>query len=303
MVFTADTTRVAEAVADTLHGGAQGGHGEGNMFAELLHHLADSPKLETPFGYLPLPQFPPIQIGGLTLDLSITKHVVFLWIAATLLVVMATLVSRGVRRREVPTGIGNLVESIIVFVRDEIAVANMGLGGTRYVPYLLTTFLFILLMNLMGLIPYGASATGNVNVTAGLAIVAFFMIQGAAIRAQGIGHYLAHLTGGVHWVLWPIMVPIEILGLFTKPFALCVRLFANMTGGHIVIISFVGLIFIFKSYIIAIFPAGFIVGIMFLEIFVAFLQAYVFTMLTSLFMGLGMQQQEHGAHGGHGASA
>ena len=155
-------------------------------------------------------------------------------------------------------------------------------------------------MNLMGLIPYCASATGNVSVTAGLAAIAFVMIQAAAIRSQGIGHYLAHLTGGVHWALWPIMIPIEILGLFTKPFALCIRLFANMTGGHIVIVSLIGLIFIFKSYLIAIGPLGFVLGINFLEIFVAFLQAYIFTMLTSLFMGLGMQPQGHDEHQEHG---
>ncbi len=310
MTLMADTTHAAQAVADTLHAGvhgaAAGGHGEhggGNLFAELLHHLNDAPKLETPFGYIPLPQFPPVQIGGLTLNLSITKHVVFLWLAAVLLIVVATLVSRSVRRREVPSGFSNMVEAVIVFVRDEIAVANMGPGGLRYMPYLLTTFFFILLMNLMGLIPYGASATGNLNVTAGLAIIAFFMIQGAAIRSQGLGHFLAHLTGGVHWSLWPIMVPIEILGLFTKAFALCIRLFANMTGGHIVIVSLIGLIFLFKSYIIAILPAGFVVGIMFLELFVAFLQAYIFTMLTALFMGLGMQQEGHGSHEEHGASA
>ncbi len=123
------------------------------------------------------------------------------------------------------------------------------------------------------------------------------MIQGSAIRAQGLGHYLAHLTGGVHWALWPIMIPIEILGLFTKPFALCIRLFANMTGGHIVIVSLIGLIFIFKSYIIAVAPVGFVVGINFLELFVAFLQAYIFTMLTSLFMGLGMQTPPHEEQG------
>lgn len=305
-----DTTHTILTVADSVRAGAHGAatdahgaHGGGNMFAELLHHLNDAPALETPFGYLPLPQFPPVHIGGLTLDLSITKHVVFLWLAAALLVVAATLVSRSVRRREVPAGFGNMVEAVIVFVRDEIAVANMGPGGLRYMPYLLTTFFFILLMNLLGLIPYGASATGNLNVTAGLAIIAFLMIQGAAIRSQGLGHYLAHLTGGVHWSLWPIMIPIEILGLFTKPFALCIRLFANMTGGHIVIVSLIGLIFIFKSYIIAVLPAGFVVGILFLELFVAFLQAYIFTMLTALFMGLGMQQESHASHEEHGASA
>jgi F-type H+-transporting ATPase subunit a len=192
-----------------------------------------------------------------------------------------------------------LAEVIIVFIRDEVALPNMGPGGRKYMPYLLTTFFFILIMNLLGLVPYGASSTANVSVTAGLAIIAFFMIQWAAIRAQGIGHYLAHLTGGVHWVLWPVTIPIEILGLFTKPFALCIRLFANMSGGHIVIVSLIGLIFIFQSYLIAIAPAGLIVGIMFLELFVAVLQAYIFTMLTSLFMGLGMKSEGEGSHGEH----
>jgi F-type H+-transporting ATPase subunit a len=152
-------------------------------------------------------------------------------------------------------------------------------------------------MNLVGLIPFGATATGNVSVTAGLALIAFIMIQTAAIRSQGFKHYLAHLTGGVHWLLWPIMIPIEILGLFTKPFALCIRLFANMTGGHIVIVALFGLIFIFKSYLVAVGPFGFVLGIMMLELFVALLQAYIFTMLTSLFMGLGMQQGAAHEHG------
>jgi F-type H+-transporting ATPase subunit a len=142
-----------------------------------------------------------------------------------------------------------------------------------------------------------------VSVTGGLAIIAFVMIQASAIRAQGLGRYLAHMTGGVHWALWPIMVPIEILGLFTKPFALCVRLFANMTGGHIVLVSLIGLIFIFKSYLIAIAPVGFVVAINFLELFVAVLQAYIFTMLTSLFMGLGMQSEGHGEEAAHGHDA
>jgi F-type H+-transporting ATPase subunit a len=154
-------------------------------------------------------------------------------------------------------------------------------------------------MNLIGLVPFGATATGNVMVTAGLAIIAFFMIQISAIKAQGFSHYLAHLTGGVHWTLWPIMIPIEILGLFTKPFALCIRLFANMTGGHIVILSLIGLIFIFRTIWMAPVSVLFSLGIYLLELFVSFLQAYVFTMLTSLFMGLGMQVAEGHAEEGH----
>ncbi len=288
---------LGRAVADTLHGAAAGEHGleqvEENLFASLLHHLNDSRVLELPFGRISLPQFPPVHLLGMTVDFSITKHVVFLWIAAAVLIVVAVMAARQNARRSVPHGWGNLMEIVVVFIRDEIVLPNMGREGLKYLPYLLTTFFYILIMNLLGLVPYGASATGNVSVTGGLAILAFLMIQWAAIRSQGPGHYLAHLTGGVHWTLWPIMIPIEILGLFTKPFALCIRLFANMTGGHIVIVSLIGLIFIFRSPLIAIAPAGFVVGIMFLELFVAFLQAYIFTMLTSLFMGLGMKTDGH----------
>jgi F-type H+-transporting ATPase subunit a len=284
----------AHSAADTL--AADGGHGSGNMFAELLHHVHDSNELEIPFGHITLPQFDPVTIAGLSIDFSITKHIAFLWISALLLIVLATLAARQNRKREVPSGFGNLMEVFITFIRDEVVLPNMGTAGLQYMPYLLTTFFFILIMNLIGLIPFGATATGNVSVTAGLAIVAFIMIQVAAIRSQGFAHYIAHLTGGVHWLLWPIMIPIEILGLFTKPFALCIRLFANMTGGHIVIVALFGLIFIFKSYLVAVGPFGFVLGIMLLEIFVAFLQAYIFTMLTSLFMGLGMQQEAAHSH-------
>lgn len=298
-----------QAGQDTTHhasAAAANGHGEGNvseMFKHLFEHVQDSPELELPFvGHVHLPRFDPITIGGLTLDLSITKHVVFLWIAATLLIILMTIAARQNRRNRVPKGWGNLVEVFVAFIRDEIVLPNMGQAGVRYMPYLLTTFFFILIMNLLGLVPYGSSATGNISVTAGLAAIAFVMIQLAAIRAQGLGHYLAHLTGGVPVFLWPIMIPIEILGLFTKPFALCVRLFANMTGGHLVIISLFGLIFLFKSWPIGITTAAFVVAINFLELFVAFLQAYVFTMLTSIFMGFGIQAghaahaKDHGEH-------
>jgi len=259
-------------------------------FSELFEHTHDSRDLDLPFiGHVHLPHFDPVHIGGMTIDFSVTKHVVFLWVAALLLFVTVVAAARKNRASKVPSGLGNLVEVVVVFIRDEIVVPNMGPGGIRYLPYLLTTFFFILLMNLLGMIPYGATPTGNVSVTAGLAVIAFIMIQYSAIRAQGFGHYLAHLTGGVHWALWPIMLPIEILGLFTKPFALCIRLFANMTGGHLVIVSLLGLIFLFKTYFIVPVPILFVLGINMLELLVAFLQAYIFTMLTSLFMGLGMQ--------------
>lgn len=298
-----DTISIHQTVTDTLHASAHTGeHAEsgGNLFTGLLHHVYDSNELELPFiGHIELPQFAPINIGGLTIDLSITKHVFFLWFAAVLLIVLAVIAARKNSKRNVPTGFGNLVEVFVLFIRDEVAIPNMGPGGIKYMPYLLTTFFFILIMNLSGLVPYGSTATGNVSVTGGLALIAFIMIQVSAIHAQGLGHYLAHLTGGVHWILWPIMIPIEVLGLFTKPFALMIRLFANMIGGHIVIVSLIGLIFVFQSYIIAPVPILFVLGINMLELFVAFLQAYIFTMLTSLFMGLGMQTAHEGGEGEH----
>lgn len=281
-------------VADTLtHHAAQGEHGEAFNFAHLLEHVKDGHEIELPGTHVQLPHFEPLQIGSAVIDLSPTKHVVFLLLAALVVVVLAVVTTRQYRKSLIPRGFTNLMEILVLFVRDEIAYLSMGKAGEKYVPFLLTTFFFILIMNLAGLVPFGATATGNIAVTAGLAIIAFFMIQISAIRTSGLKHYLAHLTGGVHWALWPIMIPIEILGLFTKPFALCMRLFANMTGGHIVILSFIGLIFLFKSAVIAPVSVLFALAIYMLELFVAFLQAYVFTMLTALFMGLGMQA-EHG---------
>lgn len=285
----ADTTGADSLGAAAAHGG------DGFDFAHLLEHMKDSRELEFPGGHWEIPGFPPIEIAGVTIDLSITKHVFFLLVAAALLVAGAVYSARQTRKNAVPSGFANLMEVFIVFIRDEIALVNMGPAGLKYVPYLLTTFFFILIMNLLGLFPFGATATANISVTAALAVIAFIMIQLAAIRAQGLKHYLAHLTGGVAWWLWPIMIPIEILGLFTKPFALCMRLFANMTGGHIVILSLLGFIFIAESLFFAPIPVVFVLGINLLEIFVAFLQAYIFIMLTAVFMGLGMPQGEHGS--------
>lgn len=302
-LFLLEDHAVARAAADSVRALADSSHVPGaqeeggNLFTHLLKHVQDAHVLETPFGHIDLPR---LTLFGL--DMSITKHVVFLWIAAIVLVIALAIVARRNSKQLIPTGFGNLIEIFVIFVRDEIALPNMGPDGLKYLPYLLTTFFFILLMNLFGLIPYGASATGNVSVTAGLAVIAYFMIQGSAIRAQGLGHYFAHFTGGVHWLLWPIMIPIEILGTFTKAFALCIRLFANMTGGHIVIVSLLGLIFVFGKlspalgYAVSVPSVIFTLGINFLELFVAFLQAYIFTMLTSLFMGLGMQSEGHEEH-------
>jgi F-type H+-transporting ATPase subunit a len=183
----------------------------------------------------------------------------------------------------------------VQFVRVEIAKKNIGEhDGDRFVPYLVTAFFFILFVNLFGLVPWAATATGNVAVTMALATFTFLITQYAAIRAQGLGGWLKHLTGGVSPLLWPIMIPVEILGLFTKPFALTIRLFANMIAGHIVILSLLGLIFALGSPFVAVGSVPMALAIFALEVFVAFVQAYIFTMLSSLFIGQGLVH-----HGGH----
>ncbi len=304
-IASADTTHhVATAASDsTLAVASQGAaqHSEKFEFGHLLDHMKNSRVIEFPGGQFELPQLQPVHIGSVTIDLSLTKHVFFLIVAALIILILVIYAARKNRKSPVPTGIGNLLEIFVVFIRDEIALPNMGPGGLKYLPYLLTTFFFILAMNLLGLIPYGATSTSNISVTAALAFIAFIMIQVAAIKSQGVKHYIAHLTGGVHWTLWPIMIPVEVLGLFTKPFALCMRLFANMNGGHIVLLALVGIILMFRSAVVAPLPVFFGVGVMILELFVAFLQAYIFIMLTSLFMGFGMQSEhsEEHAEGSH----
>lgn len=287
----------------------------------ILHHVVDSNEyeIEIPLSHdhsaIHLPQFGiPIRAGascalrdtghgmavpGLSegcLDLSITKHTVMMWLAAVLLIGSVLLFSNRDKTKLVPRGTAaNLFEMLVLFVRDELAIKNIGKEeGPRYTPYLLTAFFFILFMNLLGLFPWMATATGNIAVTLSLALCTFIITQAAGIRAAGLGGYLAHLTGGVHPALWIIMIPVELLGLFTKPFALTMRLFANMLAGHIVIFFLLGLIFLFGHPAVALVSVPFAIGIYVLELFVAFVQAYVFTMLSALFIGMSVAMGHHG---------
>ena len=253
----------------------------------ISHHILDSRTLELPFvGEV---QLPVLHLGRY--ELPITKYVVMMWIASALILLVAWLATR--RRSLAPRGVHNVLEAIVVFVRDELARKNIGPHGDRYVPYLLSTFTFILFCNMLGLVPYGATATSNISVTAGLAGLAFLMIQLGGVREHGlVGHLRNLLPHGMPFWLLPIMIPVEIVGMFTKPFALCVRLFANMTAGHIAVLSFFSLVFILKSVwvgvVLSLPLALFISGI---EILVVFLQAYIFTMLTSLFIGMSVHPQ------------
>ncbi|MCP3098379.1 F0F1 ATP synthase subunit A [Myxococcus sp. K15C18031901] len=301
------------------------GHGEGHEPSTpeyILHHVSDSNdfELEVPLGKpIHLGAIPPIRVGSCEpkmtdhgpqipglgegcLDLSITKHTVMMWLAALLLLGTVLIWSNRDKTKLVPRGAGaNLIEMLVLFVRDEMAIKNIGKeDGPRYVPYLLTAFFFILFMNLLGLVPWMATATGNLAVTAGLAICTFLVTQAAGIRAAGLGGYLKHLTGGVHPLLWPIMIPVEVLGLFTKPFALTMRLFANMLAGHIVLFFLLGLIFILGHPGVAVVSVPFAFAIYLLELFVAFVQAYVFTLLSALFIGMAVATGHHHDDHGHG---
>lgn len=233
------------------------------------------------------------------LDLSPTKHVMMLLIGSILVLLVFVLGTHKDKNQPVPRGrLANALEMLVLFVRDELAIKNIGKEeGPRHTPYLLSVFFFILFLNLLGLFPWMATATGNLAVTASLALITFFITQIASIRAAGFGGYLKHLTGGVPVLLWPIMIPVEVLGLFTKPFALTVRLFANMLAGHVVIFFLLGLIFLMGSAAVGLVAVPFAFAIYLLEIFVAFVQAYIFTMLSALFIGMGVAMGHHDDHG------
>jgi len=268
----------------------------------ITPHITDSHTLDYPClhkGFVceyELPHWQPIHIGNFVLDISPTRHVVMLWIAALLCLVVTLLALRAHKQRtetgRAPRGLGNALEAVLLYLRNEVILPNVGPHGNAFVPYLITIFFFILFANLLGLIPYGATATGNISVTATLAIITFFVIEIAGMKAQGRG-YINTI------VFWPhdmslamklpitvILTPIEIIGKFTKPFALAIRLFANMVSGHVVLLALISLIFTFATWFLVPIPIAMALGISLLELFVAFLQAFIFTLLSSVFIGL-----------------
>ncbi|MEO8910513.1 MAG: F0F1 ATP synthase subunit A [Gemmatimonadaceae bacterium] len=268
----------------------------------ITPHITDSHTLDFPClhtGYVceyELPRWNPIHIGSFSLDISPTRHVVMLWVAA-LLCIITTLVAlrahnRRTREGKAPSGFGNGLEAMVLYLRNDVVLPNVGPHGNAYVPYLLTLFFFILFANLLGLIPYGSTATGNISVTATLAIVTFFVIEIAGMKAQGKAYlntivFWPHdMSLGMKMFISPILTPIEIIGKLTKPFALAIRLFANMISGHVVLLALISLIFTFASWILVPLPVAIALGISMLELFVAFLQAFIFTLLSSVFIGL-----------------
>jgi F-type H+-transporting ATPase subunit a len=210
-----------------------------------------------------------------------------MWIVAAVLLILCLVAARGYKKSLVPKGFSNFFEIIILFVRDEIVKPSIGNGYEAYLPYMLTLFFFILVSNLFGLIPFSTTITANVAVTGTLAVISFIVTQYSGMKNHGVLNYLKGLVpSGMPVVILPLMAVIELIGLFTKPFALCIRLFANMVAGHIVIFSLVGLIFIMHTIYVAPVSVGFVLFIEILELLVAGIQAYVFTMLTALFIGM-----------------
>ncbi len=275
---------------------------------DIAHHIGNAHELETPFGIIHLPDNWNIPLGTDAhgqpryLDLSPTRHMVYMVLSAILVALIfipsARAVARAQSQGRPAKGFSGAMEAMALWVRQEVVLPNVGHHGEGYAPYLLTVFFFILAMNLLGLLPWGATATSNIAVTAALAVMAFLVIEITGMRTLGFKGYMKTifylppgLPGGpggalLKVLLLVVMTPIEIIGKLAKPFALAVRLFANMTSGHVLVLALLGLTFLFQSYLVGIGASVLATGVMLLEVFVAFLQAFVFTLLTAVFIGL-----------------
>jgi len=279
----AATTQAAEAPAphapaDAPAAGAPGhgaepGHGDPSTV--IMHHVTDVP----------------LKIGPVVLP---SKHLVFFLLAMALVIALVQVAVRSYRGGNIPRGMGAALEGLVLFIRDEIAEPNIGHGdGRKFTPLLCSFFSFILVAALLGLMPFAATSTGNLAVTMGLALVSFAAQQYAGISKYGIaGHFHNLIPPGLPVWLLPIMIPVEILSMFTKPFALMIRLFANMLAGHMVITTLLLLISLMGqiSWLggVAMAPVSILLSlfIMLLEVLVAFIQAYIFTLLSAIFIGM-----------------
>jgi len=271
----------------------------------LMHHLLDASEIEFEIlgrGFVwHLPQWEPIHVGGLAINLSPTKHVVFLMLAALLCLAVFLPIAAATRKKytqNAPSGLANAMEAMILYFRDEVVRRNIGHGADAYTSYILTLFFFILFMNLLGLFPFGSTATGNFMVTGALALVTLVVVEISGMRELGFKGYMRTIfvvPEGMHpvgaGVIMLILTPVELMGKVAKPFALMVRLFANMLAGHTLVLSLLGMIFLFAAigplrHAVAGASVTMVLGIMCLEVFVAFLQAYIFAILTSVFVGV-----------------
>jgi F-type H+-transporting ATPase subunit a len=226
------------------------------------------------------------------LDLSITKNVAMLLINATLLILVFLAVAKGYKKNQgkAPSGIQSFFEPIIIFVRDEVVKPNIGHHYEKFLPYLLTLFFFILFGNLLGLLPGAGNLTGNIAVTVTLAALTFIITN-----VSGNKGYWSHIfwTPGVPLPLRVVILPVEILGIFTKPISLTIRLFVAITAGHIVMLSLICLTFVFGSIWVGFGSSLILLFISLIELLVAGIQAYVFTLFTSLYIGMAIADHDH----------
>ena len=250
-------------------------------------------------GYLMDHEHITLENGEHVLDLSITKNVLFMLIDALILLLVFGAVARGYKKNagKAPKGIQSFFEPLIIFIRDDIAKANIGEKKyERFMPYLLTVFFFIWFGNLLGLLPGAANMTGNIAVTLTLATITLLITLFSGRKTYWL-HIVDPLGKSMPWagkiLLYLILWPVEIISIFTKPFSLMVRLFANITAGHILILSILSLAFIFKSIGIGVVGAAFASAMNLLELFVAILQAYVFTLLSALYFGQAVEEAHH----------
>jgi F-type H+-transporting ATPase subunit a len=279
----------------------QGQEAQNQKVDIITPHITDSHELDVPCRKpglvcrIDIPRWQPVHVGSVTLDLSPTKHVVMLIVAA-LLCTLTLLSAAAWHRRHLndpaaPRGFAAGIEAMVLYLRQTVVLPNVGPHGDAYTPFILTIFFFILFANLLGLIPYGSTATGNISVTAALALISFVVIEISGMIALGkkywstIFYWNHDLPVPLRVLLFIIMTPIEIVSKLTKPFALTIRLFANMTAGHVVLLVLIGLIFTFHNIWIIPGPVFLGVAISLLELFVAFLQAFVFALLTAVFIG------------------
>jgi F-type H+-transporting ATPase subunit a len=227
------------------------------------------------------------------MDFSITRNVASMFMAITILLIVFLSMAGAYKKRvgKAPKGMQSFLEPLVLFVRDDIVMPNIGLKGLKYTPLLLTIFFFVLLNNLFGMVPFfpgGYNLTGNIAVTAVLSVIIFFVVNISANK-----YYWKHIFVPNPWWLFFIMIPVEIVGIFTKPIALMIRLFANITAGHILILSLISLIFIFKTIAVSPVSIVFVVFMDAIELLVAFLQAYIFTLLSALFIGMAIEEHHN----------
>jgi F-type H+-transporting ATPase subunit a len=226
-------------------------------------------------------------------DFSITQNVASMWMTGLILLIVFFSVSASYKKRvgKAPKGLQSFMEPLILFIRDDVALPNIGVKYKAYMPLLLTIFFFILINNIFGMIPFfpgGFNLTGNIAVTLTLSVIILVVVNFKANK-----YYWKHIFVPNPWWLFPIMIPVEVVSIFSKPIALMIRLFANITAGHIIVLSLVSLIFIFNSLWISPVSVVFVVFIDTIEVLVAFLQAYIFTMLASLFIGMAIEEHHH----------